>query len=100
MARRQSHLADRIKRRMQLLQLPRFAQRRSISTAQQSLKALAVSNGQRVFNDGTNAQSSMERTTPLPCVRSQKHGEKCSATSAPLSCWRSFLTKTCAVSAK
>ena len=61
---------------------------------------LAESNGQRVFNDGTNAQSSMARIIPLPRVRSQKHGAKFSAISAPRSCWRFFLTKTCAESVK
>src|SRR5581483_49069 len=100
MTRRQLHWPDRTRSKMRLLRLPHFAQQASISTAQQSRADSPLSIGQRVFKDGTNAQSSTARITPPPCVRSHKHGAKISAISAPRSCLRSFLTKTCSVSVK
>src|SRR5258708_686697 len=94
MTRRQLHSPDRIKNKMRLLRLPRFAQQASISTAKHPRGASPLSIGQPVFKDGTNAQSWTEHITPPLHDWSPEHGVRFLGTGELLLFLQSLLTKT------
>src|SRR5438552_1421848 len=100
MTKHQSHSPGLIKNKMRLLRLPRFAQRKSISTSRRLHRDSSISNGQRDSKDGTRARSLTARIIRPLHVRSPEHGARILAIGEPRSSLQSFPIKTCAESAK